>query len=78
MRMTYGAFMSMSFFKTGVARDDPAIEIVEVARGETAAIELEHRTEIRGDHRDDVENHPFRLLLRIAESLDDFESLREL
>ena len=61
--------------ETGVTGDDTAIEIVEVARGETATVELKHRTEIRWDDWDDVENHPFWLLFGIAEGLDDLKSL---
>ncbi len=40
-----------------VAVDDPAVEVVEVGRGEAATVELHHRAQLRRDHRHDVEDH---------------------
>src|SRR5205807_6764012 len=47
-----------------VAVDDAAIEIVQVAGGETAAVELNHRTQLRRDHRNRLEDHPLRTVVR--------------
>ena len=43
-----------------VAVDDAAIEIVQIGRGEAAAVERNERTQIRRNHRDDVQDHPLR------------------
>ena len=37
--------------------DDPAVQVVEVGRGEAAAVELHHRAQLGRDHRHDVEDH---------------------
>ncbi len=58
-----------------VAVDDPAIEVVEVARGEIARIEQHQGPQIGRDHRDDVEHHPLGLVIAVAQRLDDFEPL---
>src|ERR671923_300543 len=55
--------------------DHPAVEVVEVARREAAAVELDHRAELRRDHRDRLEDHPLRLVLRGDEGADDLEPL---
>src|ERR1035437_10273560 len=64
-----------------VAVDDPAIEIVQVRRRETAAVERHERAEVGRDHRHDVQDHPLRLVAhvavvaRVAERVDDLEPL---
>jgi hypothetical protein len=58
-----------------VAVDDPAVQVVEVARREAAAVELHHRTDVRRDHGDRVEDHPRRVVLRATERRDDLEAL---
>ena len=40
-----------------VAVDHPAVQVVEVRRGEATAVELDHRAQLRRDHRDGVEDH---------------------
>ena len=40
--------------------DDPAVQVVEVGRGEPATVELDHRPQVRRDHRDAVEDHAHR------------------
>jgi peptidoglycan/xylan/chitin deacetylase (PgdA/CDA1 family) len=40
-----------------VAVDDPAVQVVEVGRREATTVELHHRAQVRGDHRDGVEHH---------------------
>ncbi len=41
-----------------VAVDDAAVEVVQVAGGEAATVELHHRAQLRRDDRQDVEDHP--------------------
>ena len=53
-----------------VAVDDAAIEVVQIARGEVAAIEQHQRPQIGRNHRDHVEHHPLRLVVRIADRFD--------
>ena len=45
-----------------VAVDHPAIEVVEVGGGKAAAVQLDHRTQVRRDHRQNGQNHPFRFV----------------
>ena len=52
-----------------VAVDDAAVEIVEIARREAAAVERDERAEIRREHRDDREHHPLRAVAALAEGL---------
>ena len=61
-----------------VAVDDAAIEIVEIGRGEAAAVERHQRPQIRRDHRNLGEDHPFRLVAGLNERLDQLQALGEL
>jgi hypothetical protein len=61
-----------------VAVDDAAVEIVEIARREAAAVEGDEGAEVRREHRDDREHHPLGAVAALAERLDDLEALREL
>jgi hypothetical protein len=61
-----------------VAVDDAAVEVVEVGRGEAAAIERDERAELRRDDRDDRHDHPLGLVARLDERLDELEALGEL
>src|SRR5688500_18031591 len=64
-----------------VAVDDAAVEVVQVGRREAAAVEWNERTQVRRNHRHDVQDHPFGLvaqlaaLARGAERIDDLEPL---
>ena len=60
-----------------VAVDDAAVEVVEIARREAAAVELHHRPELGRDDGDHVEDHPLGLVVRVAEGLDDLDALEE-
>ena len=60
-----------------VAVDDAPIEIVEVGRGEAAAVERHQRAQVRRDHRHVGQNHPFRLVAGLDERLDQLEPLGE-
>ena len=61
-----------------VAVDDAAVEIVEVGRGEAAAVERHERTQFGRNDRNDRHDHPFGLVARNEELLDDLEALGEL
>ena len=70
-------FRSTEFQKslqTVISIDDAAIEVIQVGGGETAAIELNHRAQIRRDDRQDREDHPFRLVAGVQEGFDFFET----
>ena len=70
-------FRSTEFQKslqTVVSIDDAAIKVIQVGGGETAAIELDHRAQIRRDDRQDREDHPFRLVAGVQEGFDFFET----
>ena len=58
--------------------DDAAVEVVEVRGREAAAVERHERAQLGRDHRDDVEDHPLRLVVRLAEGVDDLQALGEL
>ena len=61
-----------------VAVDDAAIEIVQVGRRKAAAVQRHQRTQIRRQHRQDFENHPFGLDTGTLETFQNFEALRDL
>ena len=61
-----------------VAVDDAAVEIVEIAGREPAAVERHERAEIRREHRDHRQHHPLGPVAALAEGLDDLEALGEL
>ena len=58
--------------------DDAAIQIVQVRGREPAAVERNERAQLRRNHRDDVQNHPLRLVRRLAERVDHLQALGEL
>ena len=47
-----------------VAVDHPAVEVVQVRGGEAATVELDHRAQVRRDHRHRVEDHAHRAVDR--------------
>src|ERR671921_1085844 len=57
---------------------DPAVEVVQVGGGETAAVELDHRAEVGREHRDGLYDHPLRAVAAHAEGVDDLEALDRL
>ena len=67
-----------------VAVDDPAVQVVEVGRGEAATVELDHRAQLGRDDRHDVEDHRPRVVDALAvvvaavERRDDLEPLDRL
>ena len=58
-----------------VAVDDPPVEVVEVGGGEAPAVELDHRAQLRRDHRDRVEDHHLRFVAGLDEGRDDLQAL---
>ena len=70
-------FRSAEFQKslqTVISIDDAAIKVIQVGGGETAAIELDHRAQIRRNDRQDREDHPFRFVAGVQEGFDFFET----
>src|SRR6185437_11000222 len=55
--------------------DDPAVQVVQVGRREPATVELDHRPQVRRDHRDAVEDHAHGAVPRVEERGDDLEPL---
>ena len=55
--------------------DDAAVEVVQVGGREAAAVELDHRAQLRRDHRHGLEDHPLGLVLRGDERRDDLQPL---
>ncbi len=55
--------------------DDAAVEIVEVRRGEPAAVERHERPQLGRNDRDDVEDHPLRPVGGLPERVDDLQPL---
>ena len=61
-----------------VAVDDAAVEVVEIRRREAAAVERHQRAQLGRDHRNDVQDHPFRPVAGFEEALDDLQPLDDL
>jgi hypothetical protein len=64
--------------ETVVAVDDAAVEIVQIDVAKAAAFKRNERTQIRRDHRQNVEHHPIRTSVRGREALHELQTLREL
>src|SRR5690606_3369757 len=61
--------------KTVVAVDDAAVQVVQVTGREAATVELHHRTQLRRDHRDDIQHHGGRAHAGLQEGADDLQTL---
>ena len=61
--------------ETVVAIDDATVEVVEVGGGESATVELDHRAQVRRDHRHAVQHHARRGVAGIEEGLHHLETL---
>ena len=61
-----------------VAVDDAAIEIVQIGGRKTSAFERNERTQVRRDHRQHIEDHPFGTGVRRGKALHELDALREL
>lgn len=64
--------------QTVVSVDNAAVKIVEVARCEAAALELNHGTKLRRNNREHVENHPLGSVAALSERLDNLKALESL
>ena len=58
-----------------VAVDDAAVEVVEVRGREAAAVELDHRAQLRRDHRHGLEHHHLGLVAGVQEGREDLQAL---
>src|SRR2546423_5986379 len=70
-----GCFEQEEIFEPIIAIDHPAIQIIQVRGGKTSAFQRNQRTQVRWNHRQHVQNHPFRTRMRTLESLDELETL---
>src|SRR4051794_276429 len=55
--------------------DDAAVEVVQVGGREAATVELDHRAELRRDHRDRLEDHVFGPVVGVDERRYDLQAL---
>ena len=55
--------------------DHAAVEVVQVGGGEAAAVELDHRAQLRRDHRDRLEDHVLGLVVGVDERRHDLQAL---
>ena len=58
-----------------IAVDHAAVQVVEVAGGEAAAVELHHGAQVGRNHRQHRQDHPLRLGAVLAEGLDHAQAL---
>ena len=61
-----------------IAVNHAAIEIIQIGRGESSAIQRHQRPQLRRNHRNHVENHPFGFISRLDECLNNLQPFREL
>src|SRR4030042_416202 len=55
--------------------DYTAVKVIKVAGGESASIQLDDRSKLRGQYREHRQNHPLRLIAATPESFDYPQSL---
>ena len=61
--------------KTVVTVDNATIQIVQIGRSEATAVELDHRTKIGRNDRNDVEDHVGGVVMALQEGIDDLKAL---
>ena len=61
--------------ETIVAVDDATVEVVQVRRGEAAAVERHERTQVGREHRQNRQDHPLGTDARVLEAFEDLEAL---
>ena len=61
--------------QTIIPVDDPPVKVIQIRGGKAAAVQLNHRTDVGGNHRDRVHDHPLRQVARLPEGLNHFQSL---
>ncbi len=80
----FGRLVLDQLLQPVIAVDHPAVQVVQVAGREAAAIERHQRPEVRRNHRNHVQDHPARgvghiaLVARGQERVDDLEPLKGL
>ncbi len=62
-----GSFKLQHLFKTVISVDNAPVKIVKVGGGVSAAVQHNHRSDIGGNNRNNVQNHPFGLVSRKTE-----------
>ena len=62
-------------FQAIIAVDNAAIEVVQVAGGKAAAVQLNHRAQVRGDNRQHGQDHPFRAVAAAQQAVGHFQAL---
>ena len=65
-------------FKAVVTVNNTAVKVVKVRCCKSAAVELNHGTDIRRNNRNNIKNHPLRLVARASECLNDLKTLESL
>ena len=65
------------FFQSVVTVDNTAVKVVQVTRRKASAVKLNHRTDIRRNDRNDVENHPFGAVAGVFEGFDNFKAFKD-
>ena len=73
--MISGALQFHQTLQAVVTVDDAAIQVVQVGRRETAAIQRHQRTQLRRQHRQHFHDHPVRLDAGTLERLEHFQAL---
>ena len=58
-----------------VAVDDPAIQIIQIGCGKSAAVQLHHRAQVRRQDRQDIQNHPLGAIPGFLEGFHHFQPL---
>ncbi len=58
-----------------VAVDDAAVKIIQIGSGKASAIQRHQGAQLRRNHGQHVQNHPLRLVIALAECLDDLQPL---
>ena len=70
-----GSTKLKEFFKTVVSVDNSSVKVVEVGGSKSAAVKLNHRTNIGRNYRNDVQNHPLGTVARLSECLCNLKAL---
>ena len=65
-------------FQTVVAVNYPAVQIVQVRGGKTAAVQRNQRTQFRRNNRQHRQDHPFRFGVRFDKRFDNFQTFNQL
>ena len=58
--------------------DDTAVQIIQVGGCIPSAVQHNHRTNVRRNNRNNVQNHPFRTVAGLPEGFHDFQPLQQL